>query len=280
MHEWLNYDGVVCPYCAAAKLPTSQPLTSCVPSTSEHDNSRASEAMLLDTLKFGPIVNGEQKLPTSQPQDAPTCVHCEMTFAEHFGGICATPKGEWFAAKGPSLPAQDTVEPRRCNAHPFHELLEEKLKDPEIAKHYEAQDERAEEDPLPPNITTQDDWVDGGIAAMSTLGKDKDDLRILLAEAVADRLGRERQLREALARVAQLEQRIKFEDDITPLPCGCPTFYLYMNEGSLVCGKCGRTYMFPATLHAEKEAAEARVARLKPYVPADVFDWSEKESEK
>jgi uncharacterized Zn finger protein (UPF0148 family) len=62
--------------------------------------------------------------------------------------------------------------------------------------------------------------------------------------------------------------------------CGCPTFYLYMNEGSLVCGKCGRTYMFPATLHAEKEAAEARVARLKPYVPADVFDWSEKESTK
>jgi hypothetical protein len=158
--------------------------------------------------------------------------------------------------------------------------LEEKLKDPEIAKHYEAQDERAEEDPLPPNITTQDDWVDGGIAAMSTLGKDKDDLRILLAEAVADRLGRERQLREALARVAQLEQRIKFEDDITPLPCGCPTFCLYMNGGSLVCGKCGRTYMLPLTLHAEKEAAEARVARLKPYVPADVFDWSEKESEK
>jgi hypothetical protein len=35
-----------------------------------------------------------------------------------------------------------------------------------------------------------------------------------------------------------------------------------------------------ATLRAEKEAAEARVARLKPYVSADVFDWSEKESEK
>lgn len=72
----------------------------------------------------------------------------------------------------------------------------------------------------------------------------------ILERAECDK--RTQQLREAHATIAALRkerddapQRAVFAGTDTPLPCGCPTFYLYVNTqagGKVFCGQCGAHY--------------------------------------
>lgn len=68
-------------------------------------------------------------------------------------------------------------------------------------------------------------------------------------------------LTAALRRATAAEGRLRFQDDTTPLPCGCPTFYLYMNEGCLWCGMCGKNYFSPM-FGDERAQLEAKVTQL------------------